>query len=77
MVGNPTANAGDTDSIPGPERFHMLWIPHMLSPCTTTTQLMSLEAHGLQQEKPPNERPVQQLMCGPGSLQLEKARAQQ
>ena len=22
---NPPANAGDTSSIPGPERFHMLW----------------------------------------------------
>ena len=22
---NPPANAGDRDSIPGPERFHVLW----------------------------------------------------
>ena len=78
MVGNPT-DAGDTDSIPGPERVHMLRIPHavhMLSPCTTTTEPMSLEAHALQQEKPPNERPAQQLKCGPRSLQLEKAHVQ-
>ena len=25
VVTNPPANAGDTGSIPGPGRFHMLW----------------------------------------------------
>ena len=25
VVKNPPANAGDMGSIPGPERFHMLW----------------------------------------------------
>ena len=25
VVKNPSANAGDTGSIPGPERSHMLW----------------------------------------------------
>ena len=36
MVKNPHANAGDTSSIPGPGRFHMLrgdktHAPHLLS----------------------------------------------
>ena len=25
LVKNPPANAGDTGSVPGPGRFHMLW----------------------------------------------------
>ena len=39
-VKNLPANAGDTGSIPGPERSHMLW---QLSTRTTST-----EAHGLE-----------------------------
>ena len=36
VVKNPSANAGDTSSSPGPGRSHM---PRMqLSPCATTTQ---------------------------------------
>ena len=36
VVGSPPANAGDTGSIPGPERSHMP--QKQLSPCTTTTE---------------------------------------
>ena len=34
VVKNPLASAGDTGSIPGPGRSHML----QLSPCPTTTE---------------------------------------
>ena len=35
VVNNLPANGGDTGSIPGPGRFHMLWgncVPELLSP---------------------------------------------
>ena len=49
------ANAVNTGSFPGPERFHMSWgywarVPQLLSLC-------ALEP-ALTQEKPPNEKPV-------------------
>ena len=42
-VKNPPANAGDTGSISGLERLHMLWdrqacAAQPLSPCATTTK---------------------------------------
>ena len=51
VVKNPPANAGNTDSIPGPWK-----IPHdmeQLSPCIPTTEPICPRAHALQQEKPP------------------------
>ena len=36
MVKNPPANAGGTDSIPGPGRYHMP--QEQLSPCATTAE---------------------------------------
>ena len=67
---NPSANSGDTGLIPGPEGFH---IPQ------------SNEARGSQLLSP---RALQPVLCdkrspsttrknSPGSLQLEKAQAQQ
>ena len=43
MVKNPHCNAGDTGSIPDPERFHMPWgnyaaAPQLLSPHVATTE---------------------------------------
>ena len=43
MVNNPPGNAGNTGSIPGPGRFHMLrsnWThaPQLLSPGAATTE---------------------------------------
>ena len=48
MVGSPTANAGDTGSIPGPK------IPHareQLSLKATTTEVHMPRAYASQQEK--------------------------
>ena len=51
VVKNPPANAGDTGSIPGPRRSHMLWsnkarVPQLLSLCSRACepQLLSLHA---------------------------------
>ena len=38
VVKNPPANAEDTSLIPGPGR------PHMLRPCTTTSEACALES---------------------------------
>ena len=43
VVKNPPCNAGATASIPGPERFHMLWsnwahVPQLLNTWVTTTE---------------------------------------
>ena len=43
VVKNPSASTGDTGSIPGLERFHMLW----------ATKSTCSRARVLQQEKPP------------------------
>ena len=56
-----SANAGDTGSIPGPGRFHMLWsnyahVPQLLSPRAGAT-----EAHALGRK----EKPPQGEACGP------------
>ena len=48
MVKNPSANAGETGSSPGPGRSHML----QLSPCATPTEAHALRASAPQQEKP-------------------------
>ena len=62
VVKNPLTNAGDTGSIPGPRRFHMLWsdkacVPQLLKP-------IHPRACSPKQEKPPQQAPL---------LQLEKA----
>ena len=43
MEKNLSANAGDTGSVPGLRRFHMLWsnsghVPQLLSPSAATTE---------------------------------------
>ena len=58
MVKNPSANAGDMDSVPGVGRSYMLWsneacAPKLLSPHTTITESGAPRACALQQEKPP------------------------
>ena len=58
MVKNRPANTGDTGSIPGLGRSHMLWsnkahAPQLLSPRTVTTEARAPRACALQQEKPP------------------------
>ena len=60
-----SANAGDTGSIPGPGRFHMLWsnyahVPQLLSPRAEAT-----EAHALGPCAPRKEKPPQGEACGP------------
>ena len=55
---NLPANAGDTGSIPGPGRSHMLRSnkarePQLLSPHATTTEVHMPRNHALQQKKPP------------------------
>ena len=57
VVKNLPANAGDTGSISGQGRSHMLWsnqacAPQLLSPCTLTTGAITPRACALQQEKP-------------------------
>ena len=54
---NPPANAGDTGSIPGPERFHMLRSnqahePQLPGPRAAITEAHLPRAHARQQEKP-------------------------
>ena len=58
VVKNPSANAGDTGSIPGLGRSHMSWsnearAPQLLSLRATTTEARAPRAHAMQQEKPP------------------------
>ena len=54
---NPSANAGEMDSIPGPGRLHVLQsrqacVPHPPSPCTLTTEAHVPRVWAPQQEKP-------------------------
>ena len=49
-IKNMPANAGDTDSIPGPRRSHM---PGATGPVYTTAEPMCPEACALQQKNPP------------------------
>ena len=63
VVKNPPANAGDTDSSPGPGRSHMLQSnkacePQLFSPCATTSEARAPRAHAPQEEKHCNETPV-------------------
>ena len=56
MDKNMPANAGDTVSIPGPGRFHMLQTSEadasqLLSLCATITEASAPRACALQQEK--------------------------
>ena len=58
VVERPPANAGDTGSIPGPGRSHMLrcnWAraPQLLSPRATTTEARAPRARAPHQERPP------------------------
>ena len=79
---NPSANAGDMDSIPGPGRLHVLQssqacVPHPLSRCTLTTEAHVPRVWAPQQEKPPQweaEHPTEGSHC---SQQEEKAHTQQ
>ena len=82
MGKNLPANSGDTGSIPGLGRFHMLqsnWAPvsQLLGPRSATAEACAAGACALQ-EKPPQEK-VQALQAdgSPHSPQLEKAQAQQ
>ena len=55
VVKNLPANAGDTSSIPGPGRFHMLWgnwarVPQLLKP--TGLEPMLCNKRGHRSEKP-------------------------
>ena len=57
VVKNPSANAENIDSIPGPGRSHMprstqAQEPQLLSPCAATTKASSPRARAPQQEKP-------------------------
>ena len=57
MDKNPPANAGDTGSIPGLGRFHMLQktkdhASQLLSPCATTTEAHEPKVHAAQRETP-------------------------
>ena len=57
MVKNPSANAGDTGSSPGPGTSHMPrsnWVhaSQLLSPHTTAAETYVPRASALQQEKP-------------------------
>ena len=57
VVKNLPENAGDTGSISGQGRSHMLWsnqacAPQLLSPCTLTTGAITPRACAPQQEKP-------------------------
>ena len=57
VVKNPSANAENTDSIPGPGRSHTPWSnqaqePQLLSPYAATTKASSPRARAPQQEKP-------------------------
>ena len=50
VVGNPPANAGDMDSVPGPGRFLMPWsnqahVPQQLSPCSRACELQLQSLH--------------------------------
>ena len=63
VVKNLPANAGDTGSIPGPGRSHMLWSnythePQLLSPRATTTEACVPRARALQQVSHHNEKSV-------------------
>ena len=56
MNKNPPANAGDTGSIPGPGRFHMMWniqacVPQLLSAHAATPEAHMPRACALQQTK--------------------------
>ena len=56
MNKNPPANAGDSGSIPGLERFHMLWniqacVPQLLRARAATTEAHIPRACALQQGK--------------------------
>ena len=58
VVKNPSANAGDTGSSPGPGRSHMpqsnqARAPQLLSMHATTTEARTPRSRALQQEKPP------------------------
>ena len=69
VVKSLPANAGDMGSIPGPERFHMLW-----GNKTPASQPLSLcpRAQAPQQEKPPQwEAHTPQPERSPCSPQLE------
>ena len=57
MEKNLPVSAGDTGSIPGLRRFHMLWsnsghVPQLLSPSAATPEACVPRAH-VPQEKPP------------------------
>ena len=70
VVENPPANAGDTGSIPGPGRSHMLR--------ATTTEACAPRARAPKQEKPPQwEACCIATKSSPRSPQLEEARTQQ
>ena len=74
VVKNPPSNARDTNSTPGPGRFHM---PQSSS--AYALDLLSLHslAHAPQQEKPPQwEAQAPQLESSPCSLKLKKAHVQ-
>ena len=63
VVKNLPASAGDTGSNPGPGRSPMpqsnkARVPQLLSLSATTTEACVPRACALQQEKPPNMKPV-------------------
>ena len=71
VVKNPPANAGDTDSSPGPGRFHMprsnyACVPQLLSlrsrarmPQLLNLRATTTEAHAPRACAPPQEKPWQ------------------
>ena len=86
LVSDPSASAGDTDSIPGPgrsqdtqARAQLLSLhsrahePQLLSLCAATAEARAPEHGAPQQAKSPKcETHTSQLESNPCSLQLEK-----